>query len=314
MAPGNISDSFFLEFLVTNQNADGGWGFHPASPSAVESTAWALMAVLSSCADSASYEDVCTRASAWLATAQLADGSWPAFPGHPRGCWVTSVASMALHLSGEKQSAVDRGRDWVLNAWPAEGTLWWRLKQTIFPNRETRQNSALRGWSWTPGTASWVEPTAHALIFLRALPPDRVPQSASKRLQLAESMLFDRMCPGGGWNSGNPLIYGVGGVPRIGPTAWALMALRDHADRPEVQMSLDVLERSFADIKSAASLALAHRCLVVHKRRSAPFPSWALDLYAQNHFFENILTMAWVVLAINEKGRAENGRNATATV
>lgn len=75
-----------------------------------------------------------------------------------------------------------------------------------------RQDSRLRGWNWTPGTASWVEPTAHALLLLRMLPPETLPSPAARGRQLAEQMLFDRMCPGGGWNSGNPLIYGVAGV------------------------------------------------------------------------------------------------------
>ena len=29
-------------------------------------------------------------------------------------------------------------------------------------------------------------------------------------------MLYDRMCPGGGWNCGNPKVYGVAGEPLVG--------------------------------------------------------------------------------------------------
>ncbi len=310
MAPGQLSDSFCLEFLLTNQNADGGWGFHPASSSAVEATAWALLAVISSRTATSPYAEVCSRACEWLAKAQLPDGSWPAFPGHPQGCWVTSLVSMALHLQGGSQPAVERGRDWVLNAWSAEHSLWWRIKQTILPNRAARQNSALSGWSWTPQTASWVEPTAHALLFLESLPAEMLPPRAAKRRQLAESMLFDRMCPGGGWNSGNPLVYGVGGVPRIGPTAWALMALRGFPSHAAVRLSLDVLEKSYPEIKAAGSLAIAHRCLVMNGRHSASFPSGTLTSCAQNDFYENILTMAWIVLAMNEKCHAKTSEVA----
>jgi len=209
---GPLRDSYCREFLITNQNSDGGWGFHPISPSAVEATAWALTALISSRPGAATAE-VCARARDWLLQAQQPDGSRPPFPGQPQGCWATSVASHALRLQGGAENAVKRGRDWVLNAWPAEGTVWWRLRQTLFPSRLARQNSSLRGWNWTPGTASWVEPTAHALLFLRSLPEEMHSSQGKKRRQLAERMLYDRMCPRGGWNSGNPLVYGVAGVP-----------------------------------------------------------------------------------------------------
>ena len=94
---------------------------------------------------------------------------------------------------------------------------------------------------------------------------------------------------------------GFAGVPRTGPTAWALLALRDHADRAEVQMSLSVLEGSYATIHGAASLALAHRCLLTYGRRVPPLASALNELYSHNHFFENMLTMAWAALALREE-------------
>jgi len=300
MTFSQLRDPSFLEFLIANQNADGAWGFRPAAPSAVEATAWTLVALVASLEAPA---EVCARARDWLVQAQLPDGSWPPFPGHPQGCWATSIAAHALHLQGGAQSSVQRGLHWLMNEWPAEGTLWWRLRQTLFPSRVSRQDTSLRGWNWTPGTASWVEPTAHALIFMRSLPGEMLPPEEPKRRQLAERMLFDRMCPGGGWNSGNPLVYGVAGVPRIGPTAWALLALRDHRERAEIQMSLGYLERAYATIHGAASLALAHRCLAAYGRPVAPLAPALNELYSRNRFFENVLTMAWAALALQEEDR-----------
>jgi hypothetical protein len=114
-------------------------------------------------------------------------------------------------------------------------------------------------------------------------------------------MLYDRMCPGGGWNSGNPLVYGVAGVPRVGPTAWALLALREDAEREEIQMSLDWLEGAYGTIHGAASLALAHRCLAAYGRRTPPLAPALGKLYPQNRFFENVLTHAWIILALREE-------------
>jgi hypothetical protein len=287
-------------FLITSQNPDGGWGYHPASASAVEATAWALSALMAA-RRAPPPAEVCARGRDWLLAAQRADGSWPPFPGHPQGCWVTSVASQALHLHGGAHNAVQRGLHWLLNSWPAEGTLWWRLRHKLFSTRVIEQDSSLRGWNWTPGTASWVEPTAHALLFLRALPPEVLPPLAAKRRRLAERMLFNRMCPGGGWNSGNPLVYGAAGVPRIGPTAWALLALRDYAERPEILESLEWLEAACQIIPGAASRALAHRCLVAYGRRVSPLAPALVELYSHNRFFENIITLAWVALAAPEE-------------
>jgi hypothetical protein len=234
----------------------------------------------------------------WLLEAQRPDGSWPAFPGQPQGCWVTSVACQALNGQAAASDAVAHGVGWLVKTWPAEGTVWWRLRQKFKPDRIVHQNNALRGWNWTPGTASWVEPTAQALRLLRCLAPHLISPRALERRRLAESMLYDRMCPGGGWNGGNPLVYGVAGVPRIFPTAWALLALRDSAERPEVRMSLEWLEGAFGGIHGPASLALAHRCLAAYGRPVEPLAPVLSRFYAHNGFFDNVLTMAWVALAL----------------
>src|SRR5689334_19754491 len=186
-----MEDSYCLDFLVVNQNADGGWGFHPASSSAVEATAWAVLALRLS-PPAAAYLDACARAGDWLLKAQLADGSWPTLPGQVEGCWVTALVAHALHLMGSAQNSVERGLDWVVVSWPAEHSLRWRAKQAIAPRAVARQDSAVCGWSWTRGTASWVEHTSHALLFLRALPAGMLSPRATKRRKLAEDMLFDR--------------------------------------------------------------------------------------------------------------------------
>ena len=104
------------------------------------------------------------------------------------------------------------------------------------------QNESYFGWSWTIGTASWVEPTSYAIISMRATPPEWMSAAAKRRLRIGEAMLFDRMCPGGGWNCGNPMVYGVPGEPQVSSSVWALLALREHPERPEVQKSLEWLQ------------------------------------------------------------------------
>jgi len=299
--------SSFRQLLLAHRNADGGWGFQAGGPSAVEATAWALLALRSA---RAVPEEANTMACQWLMETQLADGSWPAFAGQPEGCWVTSLACQALHLEDGAQEALARGLAWLLDSWPAEGTWWWRVRQSVFPAGVSGQDPSQRGWGWTARTANWVEPTAYALLLLKALPPEMLSARAGKRRVMAEGMLLGRMCPGGGWNSGNPRIYGVAGVPRVGPTAWALLALQDHPERAEIQMSCAWLERAYGTIRGAASLALAHRCLAVYGRRLPPLAPVLRHLYQRNRFLENVLTTAWAVLALSGEDAAPGAGEA----
>lgn len=65
------------------------------------------------------------------------------------------------------------------------------------------QDRRLDGWPWTPGTANWVEPTAHALRALRLSLPHHEAAAARERIAIGERLLLDRRCRDGGWNYGN---------------------------------------------------------------------------------------------------------------
>lgn len=117
-------------------------------------------------------------------------------------------------------------------------------------------------------------------------------------MQLAERMLYDRVCPGGGWNAGNPLVYGEPGIPRIGPTAWALLALRNNKDRSANVESLEWLERNQEGIQGPGSLALAQLCLKAYGRPTAPIEPRLQAFYLNNHFLQNIPVIAWASLAV----------------
>ena len=61
------------------------------------------------------------------------------------------------------------------------------------------------------GTVSWVIPTALAVIALeRSRWLNLVsPNELKRRVNLGHTMRLDRMCPGGGWNAGNSIVYGA---------------------------------------------------------------------------------------------------------
>lgn len=295
-----LPQAFFPDLLRQAQNTDGGWGDGPGLKSSAEPTAWSILALLSHEEPSGR---ILSAATEWLLSKQSAEGAWPTSSAKDPGCWVTALASLALlQVSSTSSDAAIRGAKWLCDTWPAEGNLVWRLQQRWLSKGETiiRQDHSLRGWGWTPGTASWVEPTAYALILLQNLPTDLRPPNAHERLQLGEKMLDDRACPGGGWNAGNPLVYGVPGVPRVGPTAWALLALRHRKDHAVNSEGLRWLEQNLKGIRSPGSLALAQLCLSVYGRQPAPIQTNLLAFYKNNQFLQKIPVIAWVILALSD--------------
>jgi hypothetical protein len=189
-------------------------------------------------------------------------------------------------------------RSWLCADQPGEAQLWWRVIRTLRGVRGvSAQKDSYYGWSWTHGTASWVEPTSLALIVLGSAPGSLLP-AATRRTKLAEAMLYDRMCPGGGWNCGNPMVYGVAGEPQIGTTAWALLALRHHADRSENQLSLQWLEQAWPRIKSPASLAMACVALEAYRRDATRLVIRLREELESGETPLNVPTAAWSALAL----------------
>jgi hypothetical protein len=125
-------------------------------------------------------------------------------------------------------------------------------------------------------------------------------------------MLYDRMCPGGGWNCGNPRVYGVPGEPLVVPTVWALIALRHDPARQENIESMDWLERNIANIHSGGSLALARICLDTYGRRWPVSAPTLRDLYEQNEFLGNVQVAAWSSLAMSGPSQWLNANAAPA--
>jgi len=115
---------------------------------------------------------------------------------------------------------------------------------------------------------------------------------------LAEAMLYDRMCVGGGWNCGNPMVYGVPGEAQVSTTAWALLALRHHIKRLENQLSVQWLEQAWPKMLSPASLAIAHLALDACGRDTADLGLALRKAFDDSEARWNIQTAAWATLAL----------------
>jgi hypothetical protein len=298
----SFTESVCLPLLRNAQNADGGWGFHIGSQSRVEATCWAIQGLVHS-----SFPDIqgaVARGYQFLRDTQLPDGSWPVSAEQKTGCWVTSLACWTLLAEKDASKAVAAGLTWLCADWPKDSTLWLRVLKKFSTQQEVCPiNNSYRGWGWTARTSSWVEPTSFALLALDQTPRELLPANASRRRLLAESMLHDRMCPGGGWNCGNPMVYGTPGEPLVGPTSWALLALRNHPQRPENITSLNWLEKTVDTVQGGASLALAKICLETYGRE---FPAGAArlhEIYSRNQFLVNVQTAAWTCLAFAKRER-----------
>ena len=290
-----------LPFLHDTQNEDGGWPFLPGRESRVEPTAWASLA-LQEFASHTSVQGLLDRALRFLASAQLGDGGWPAAPGVGESCWVTSLACWALGAHDEYAANLTNGIRWLTSDKPADSVFWWRTGRMLFTRMGINdQSAALSGWSWTPHTASWVEPTAYAMIVEQSRPSES--PGVARRYKVAEQMLYDRMCPGGGWNCGNPRVYGVAGQPQVGPTVWALVALRANRQRNENLQSLDWLAATQVTIKSPESLALAHIGLGLYGSSSVALAESLRSQYASATLPWSVEAISWTALAFSETSR-----------
>lgn len=311
-APSSFVEQAYLSRLRTLQNRDGGWGFKPGCESRIEPTAWAIIALREFATSLASDENL-DRAFRFLAAAQLENGSWSAAPNQREGSWVTSLACWALLLNKQYTANLLRGLSWLNDDRPRDSSFWWRLARKLTDrSRINAQSVSLSGWSWTPNTASWVEPTCYALIVLHAEAAAPLPNVAQRR-QVAVAMLYDRMCPGGGWNCGNPRVYGVAGQPLVGPTVWALLALRENADRPENRMSLEWLENIQGTIQSPESMALAHMALGLYGRQDASLAERLRNFHESDSIPWSVEAIVWTALAFSETSRWLNPAASTSS-
>jgi squalene cyclase len=288
-----------LAVLRAKQNDDGGWGYHSESESRVEPTCWALCA-LSAAQNSSDDSRTITRAQRYLLASQQPEGFWTATPEMKTGNWVTSLACAVLSLQVETQRTALAGIAWLCQDYPMDSSPWMRFVRRLRSHASASLHDDLyRGWGWTPRTSSWVEPTAFALLAMQQFSLKHLPAVASRRRELAVGLLYDRMCPGGGWNCGNPRVYGVDGRPLVLATSWALIALRMFPEHESKSLSLAWLEAEVPKIQSPASLAVATMCLQAYGKDSRASGLNLQDCAGEELLREGVHVLAWTSLALN---------------
>lgn len=232
------------DFLLQSQNADGGWGYRVGAQrvSYVEPTAAVLLAL--------SDANARARGRGFLLSMQHVDGGWGIASIDSESGWMTAWAVRALVPFPFLIDSLMRGVNWLL---ATEGLRLTDAAQRATIRATYKIDSTLRGWSWQTGDASWVHPTALAIIALAS-----AGQSDLSRVREGVDYLLDRAVSSGGWNVGNPWMLDKPMPATIQDTAVALLALRavnQSIDEPRIASAIRFLRDAVARAQTPAELA-----------------------------------------------------------
>ena len=247
--------------LLARRTHEGGFAAAPGGVSNTESTALAGIVL-------GPHSEDGRAALAWLLARQRNDGAWPLTDAVPGASWASAWALLAL-ASGTKSSASRSSA--VRTGWSSEKDRGRRCSRALWEQmtgqrERIEQDPSLRGWPWHEAAASWVEPTACALLALRRLAALVEVGGARARIEEGERLLWDRMCVAGGWNYGNRRVLGEALEPFPDTTALALFALQGSQRRGELERSFAALAALLEARASSLSLALGALAAELHGR------------------------------------------------
>jgi hypothetical protein len=223
--------SHWSRLLKDRQLPSGGWSFGGSPQASIEATCLSALGL--------AWEAKANVAMAirFLLDRQRVEGGWPAFQGDPEPSWATALALCTLTVVNDVSDARERALKWLLSEQGKEGHWFWRWKFKT-ADRNVRFNPDKYGWPWCPGAGSWVIPTAFSVVAIKQFTVCNRSEASENRIRLGVEMLLDRACVGGGWNSGNSVVYGVPLPAHVEATAIALLALQDEPRAEIVQESV----------------------------------------------------------------------------
>lgn len=256
-----------VSFLRDAQNEDGGFGARLGSPSEVEPTALAALAL----------DDAAARS--WLIGQQRGDGGFGLSSTSVVHEATTGFAALALDPGPERELALDRLE---------------RSRAERHPSSDAIPiDTNAVGWSWTTGTASWTEPTARALLTFRVLRPQ------APGIDDAVALLRDRESVGGGWNYGNRIVLDEELPPFAQTTATAMIGLLAF-DQELERRGLRRLRALWRE-ESAGGLNLATSVVAFRVHGDAKEAEAAerllVRLVSETRLRDDGVAMAWAALA-----------------
>jgi hypothetical protein len=291
----NLSLARALDFIKTNQNADGGWGYRPGGQSLTEPTGLCLLA-LKSREDTAAM----VKGLDFLKVCLKESGAVGVNPQDTEGNWMAYAALLAFHDLGAAAEEL-RLRDWILSFEDASSRFTPADIKAIAG--DYRYDASIRGWPWTLNTTGWVEPTA---LFIIALSRSGVPLT-EKRIKSGVDLILDRKVPSGGWNFGNPYSKSYELEASVMSTALALAALGAASvpeSHPAVGAGIRFLVRNLAGDTSTASLAWVLLALNCYPAGAALAPKVSARLAglqaADGSFRQNLFETALAFLVLSD--------------
>ena len=231
-----------IDRLLASAGVDGGWGYRPKGHLCAEPTAIACLALSTHGIGVDQWKHGLTA----LTRLQRANGSIPVSAQVTQPCWPTGLAVLVWMLTRPEpptayQEHVARAVTWLLGT----GGRALSPKQTVLGHDVT-----LVGWPWVEGTHSWAEPTAYAILALRA-----AGQADHPRMREGVKLLQDRAFMEGGWNYGNTRVLDNTLRPFPATTGIALAALAGEPPGSHVDAAIAYLTRELPQIRSPLSLA-----------------------------------------------------------
>ena len=200
----------------------------------------------------------------WLRKSQRKDGGWAPQPAVDQSTWVTSLA--ILVLADFNDSHLAPARAWLENQTGQESTFFSRVRRLLL-GEKLEVGEGTHGWSWFPGTAAWVMPTAMSILALERIAAGQ----GADRIRMGREFLLARICQDGGWNHGSSRALGYEANSYAETTGVALLALHG-AKSPKIDTALTKAEEQLARCRAVQGQCWLRMGLIAHGRKPVAAP------------------------------------------
>ena len=249
-----------LTKIITRSLPQGGFSTYNGGHFRPDATAWAVLALEAGQVDRKLSNFACRR----LSGCQNSDGRISVIEGYPKSYWPTSLAILAWGKVTGFEKEIERAIQFLLKN---TGKHWPKKE-----NAPAGHDTAIKGWPWIEDTHSWIEPTALAILALRACGYD-----IHKRVSEAAKMILDRQLPSGGWNYGNKTVFNKELKPIPECTGVALTALEGLTEKSSIELSINYLQKKSDKLRTPLALSWTIFGLSTWSNRPGTYRDWILE-------------------------------------